>query len=380
MKLIFSLVLLAIACIALVGALVILPEKESLTVTGLVQAREMKDASRFGGRIKTVLVREGDRVTKGQTLLTFDNSELLAKIAQAQADLTQTQARAQMISQGADATDIRQAYSQVQQSEDNLSLISKTGGIESAKAQAALQAAQVDYDKALAAKQNAPQMLSEGIISQQKFNEISAQFEAANSAVKAARQGYQQASGGARRDQLNIARARVDASRANYQKLLKGANREELTIALSTVDQAKSQLAALKAQLSEMEMHAKISGQVTILDRAPGDLALPGVPVVSIIDYTDLWSDIYVPENKLYMARAGQRIVAITSAYDKRTKFDGAIAYVNPQSAFVPSGEQSNSGEQSAFRVKVRLNAMDRSGQWSLYPGMKVKIKLTATR
>src|SRR6202162_834012 len=57
----------------------------TLQGSGTVEARDIRVGSKVGGRIDKVLVREGDRVQPGQTLITFDDKELLASLDQSRA-------------------------------------------------------------------------------------------------------------------------------------------------------------------------------------------------------------------------------------------------------------------------------------------------------
>src|SRR5712675_2201402 len=57
----------------------------SLQGSGTVEARNIRVGSKIGGRIDKVLVREGDSVEAGQILITFDDKELLASLAQSRA-------------------------------------------------------------------------------------------------------------------------------------------------------------------------------------------------------------------------------------------------------------------------------------------------------
>src|SRR2546430_8629735 len=54
--------------------------------SGTVEARNIRVGSKVGGRILEVRVREGDHVQPGQTLITFDDKELEASLAQARAN------------------------------------------------------------------------------------------------------------------------------------------------------------------------------------------------------------------------------------------------------------------------------------------------------
>ncbi len=376
MKQIYILSLLLVLCIGGVTALVMTPGKETLTLKSFVQAREMKDASRFGGRVKDVLKQEGDDVRSGEAIVRFDNTELTSKVVQAQAALTQAKARESLLTEGADVSDIRQAYALVQQAEQHLRLLKSGGGAAISQADAQLRTAESLFDKAKAAHSSSPQMLAEGIISQQKFKNIQASFTEAQSLLNAAKEGLKQAKSGARQEQVNIAQSKLEASRAHYEKLVKGAKKEEIEIALATIDQAQSQLTSLEAQLAETEVKAKLPGSISILNLVSGDLVLPGQPIVSIIDYHDLWTDVYVPENKLYMVKLGEDVVVKASAFDKQ-RFRGRVAAINPKSEFVPTGQSSLSTEETSFRVKVKINRLDEKQRETLYPGMKVHVLFT---
>ncbi|MGZ3430173.1 MAG: biotin/lipoyl-binding protein, partial [Polyangia bacterium] len=59
--------------------------------SGTVEARTIAVGSRAGGRVKAVLVREGDRVKKGQPLLELEAADWLAQKLQAQGALQQAQ-------------------------------------------------------------------------------------------------------------------------------------------------------------------------------------------------------------------------------------------------------------------------------------------------
>ena len=58
-----------------------------LEAWGTVEVREIHVGSKVGGRIGEVLVREGDRVEKGQLLVSFEDQELEAELAATRARL-----------------------------------------------------------------------------------------------------------------------------------------------------------------------------------------------------------------------------------------------------------------------------------------------------
>lgn len=358
-------------------------QPKTLKLDGLVQAQEMRDASRFGGRVLEVYVKEGDSVKAGDPIVLFDNSELKAKVSQAKAQLTQAKAKESLLLAGADATDLRQARAAVRQAEQNLAISRKSADSMSAQADAKLKSAQAAYEKAKAAYDNAPTMLEEGIISQQKYENIMASYQEAESVLKAAEQAVSQSQIAPKSEQVKIAQSQLDAARANYSKLISGAKKQELEIVTAATEQAESQLEALEAQLTEMTVNSKIDGVVSVFSLVAGDLVLPGQPIVSILNYDNLWADVYVPETDLDLVRVNQPVSAKTTTYGKKILFKGKVAAINPKSEFVPSNQSAEAGEENAFRVKVRLdryvNESDEKNKKELYPGMKVTIEFLPT-
>src|ERR1700682_6762443 len=57
----------------------------TLQGSGTVEARYIRVGSKIGGRIDKVLVREGDSVTAGQVLVTFDDKAFQAALSESHA-------------------------------------------------------------------------------------------------------------------------------------------------------------------------------------------------------------------------------------------------------------------------------------------------------
>src|SRR3954469_17447601 len=67
-------------------------ERKPYEWSGTVEARTISVGSRAGGRIKNVLVREGETVAAGQALITLEPGDFPAQLVQAKAQLVQAQA------------------------------------------------------------------------------------------------------------------------------------------------------------------------------------------------------------------------------------------------------------------------------------------------
>ena len=376
-KMVFSLAIVAIA-IGVAGFFAWLgAQQNKLELSGLVQAKEVKNASLFGGRVQDILVEEGANVKEGQALVKFDGISLTSKIDEAQAAVSQAKSKAQLLAEGADVSQLRQAQAQVAQAEERLRMLTNGARPEElAQVQAKLQAAQAQYESARKGWESAQTMLEEGIISQQKHTELHNAYNTALSNLNAAKASVQMAKTPARAEELRIAKAQLTAAQAQYDALAKGAKPEELTIAKESVNQAKSNLNALTGQLQEVTIKSPIAGIVSVISVSKGELVQPGRPVVSVIDYDNLWTDVYVPESKLSYVKVGQPVTVRAEAHPGKV-FRGKVAVINPKGEFVPSSGGSNVSEESTFRVKVLVNNRDTQGDTPLLPGMKVDVLFT---
>lgn len=351
-----------------------LPTTKQLELSGLVQASEAKNASRFGGRVMKVMVKEGDWVAAGQELVLFDDVDLRAKIADARAALTEAKARQSLMMAGADNGDLKQAYARVQQADENFSLLRQGARSDQlAQFQAGLTTAQGKLESAKTAALSADKMLSEGVISQRKYDEIQANYSAAQSNYESADAALKTARRGARPEELRTAKSQQMAARAQYQQLARGAKREELAIVAAAVAQAQSALEALEAQLDEVTLKAPMKGLVSVVSVSPGELVQPGRPVITIIDPNDLWTDLYVPESRLSGVHVGQA-VKIKPLMMKNTLLDGKVATISPKSEFVPGSDGANTGEEASFKVKVVVTNPTLNKDQPLRSGMNVHV------
>jgi multidrug resistance efflux pump len=299
---------------------------------------------------------------------------LKSKVSSAQAALEQAKAQEGLLTQGPDRSDVEEAYAQVEQAQDDLRLLTQGArSDEVTQAQAKVQEAKTRYVSLKSSLDNSAQMLKEGIISQQKYNDIQGQVVAAQGALESAQAGLKRLKSGAEPEQIQMAKARLEAAKAQYQKVLKGAKPGQIQIASAGVQQAESALTSLKAQLIETTVTAPIAGVVSVLSVNPGELISPNRPVVSIIDDANLWTDVYVPENRLDIIRVGQTVEVSSPVY-KHALFQGKVVAINPKSEFIPGGNSDSSGEESSFRVKISLNPVSEHGSEQLHPGMRVNV------
>jgi HlyD family secretion protein len=238
-----------------------------------------------------------------------------------------------------------------------------------------VQAAQAQAQQAQQAAENAKVMLDEGIISKQKYDSLQDAKATADSNLAAAQAALHMAQSGGRPEERRVAGAQLSAAQAQYNQVLKGARPEEMSIASANVEKARSTLQALEAQQKEVRITAPFPGYVSVIGVTEGELVPPGRPVITIIDYSHLWADVFVPESKLLsLSLHPGDTVTVKARSDKNTEFQGKVALINPKSEFIPNSGGDTSTEEQTFRVKVAVSNKDMSGRKELYPGMKVDV------
>lgn len=343
---------------------------ETLTVSGLVQAEERQASSQLGGRVEAVNVAEGDTVAAEDILITLDATEVNARLAQAQAAVSQAKANKGVVSSGVGRGQLRAASEQVRQAEQALRLARQSTTAQVAKLEAQLTAANTQLEAAEQAFANAPTMLSEGLISQQRFDQLKDGVTTAQQQANAAEKALNNAGKASRTEEVAMAQSRLNAARAQYNQLRQGASHNERAAADASVTQAQSEVTALESKLGETQVTAQIDGTVSVLAVAVGELVLPGQPIATVINPSQLWADVYVPEDRLYLVRPGDGVVVRASAFPKKVVFNGTVANISPKSEFVPGSQPAV--DEAVFRVKVRLEAKDTTERAMLYPGMRI--------
>ena len=95
---------------------------KAVAVTGTIEATQVDVSVKIAGRILERLVKEGDRVTRGQVLVRLDDSELAADARRQDASLRSAQATLRDLEKGARPQEIEDARAAVSSSEATRSM------------------------------------------------------------------------------------------------------------------------------------------------------------------------------------------------------------------------------------------------------------------
>jgi multidrug resistance efflux pump len=323
----------------------------ALQGSGTVEARDIRVGSKVGGRIDKVLVREGDRVQPGQTLITFDDKELLAS-------LDQSRAAAEKAKRGFRPEEIAEARAAAARAKADYEM--RLNGYRKED----IEAAQSDVERAAADEvrarldfQRYEALAQKDLVSRQQRDTAEANWKMA----LAQQQNYQHKLDvlrrGYRPEEIASAEAHYRETQATLEKFESGNRRED-------VDLARAAYSYDEARFRERE----------VLDVRPGDIIAPNTPVATLLEQDQIYVRIYIPETELGRVRVGQKAEVRVDSFPK-TAFEGVVEQINQQAEFLPRNVQTREERvHQVFGVKIRIN--DPAGH--VLAGMAADVKLKA--
>ncbi len=119
-------------------------------------------------------------------------------------------------------------------------------------------------------------------------------------------------------DALQVARRGVDQAKLAYEEAVAGYTREERGMAQAKVAKAEASVATLKALVDQLTVVAPIAAQVYQINIELGEVVGPGVPLLSLVDLSDIWLRFDLREDLMRGLKVGDRIEVRIPALDNR--------------------------------------------------------------
>jgi HlyD family secretion protein len=106
---------------------------------------------------------------------------------------------------------------------------------------------------------------------------------------------------------LEVARRDQDRAQLAYDEAVNGATKEERAIARTDVLKAQANVDTIKADVDELTVKAPIAAQVYQIGAEVGEYVSPGVPLLSLIDLSDVWLRFNLREDLTKGLKVGDR-------------------------------------------------------------------------
>ena len=308
---------LALLAIAIAGGLYYawstLQGKEDMSAfvsgNGRIEAVEIDVATKLGGRVKDILVREGDFVQAGQVL-----GHMQVYTLQAQRD--EAAARQQQSVSGVDSA---QAQVAVRQSD-----------IAAAEGVVAMRESEVDAAQRRLRRSDT--LAKEGASSAQELDDDRARVSTARAALAAARA------------QVTAAQAALTAART------------QVVGARATVAAAEATVARIDADIADSALVAPRDGRVQYRVAQPGEVLGGGGKVLNMVDLSEVHMTFFVPETIAGRLALGSEVrIRLDAAPD--FVVPARLSFVASTAQFTPKTVETESERQKLmFRVKAQID------------------------
>lgn len=298
------------------------PAPGDFAASGTVEATDAALGFQVPGRIEWIGPHEGDRVKAGDTIARLDRTELIARRAQAQAQLGAAKAMLAELEAGSRSEELEQARSAARVAADRVT------------------DAQRDFDRV-------QRLLQGGAVAQEAFDK-----------AKLA---------------LNVATAQRVQADEQLKLVEAGPRQERVAAQRAMVAQGEASIRQADAALENAVIKAPFSGLVAVRDREQGETVGAGAPVLTIVNLDDRWIRIYVSENEIGAVHIGESASITSDTYAGKT-YTGTVSFIASQAEFTPRNVQTTEERvKLVYAVKVRITG-DAANE--LKPGMPADVRL----
>lgn len=295
---------------------------------GRADAKEVDINSKIPGRVIDLLVKEGDRVEKGQLLARIDSRDIVAQVNQARANIEALEAQT------------AQASTVTVQQDQSARAALHTAYAQREKARSDLSLAESDYNRF-------SELMASDAISRQLFDTYRTKYQVAQAAFAQAEAGVASAEAGLLQTDVNIANEAAMRSK---------------------VVQGKASLKQVEVSLDETEIRAPFDGIISTKHVEEGAMISTGMPIVTIQDPQDNWVNFKVKETELNRYSIQQPV--FLQGRDGSLKVPGTIVDISKKSEFATYRATNERGENDiiTFNVKVQVNSEN------IRPGMRFRL------
>lgn len=263
-----------------------------IQASGSLVADETSDiAPKIAGKVTNVYANIGDFVASGKVIAKIDDKDARLRLAQAEANVKQTQAA-------------------VRQAEARLGLL--PNGTFNSSTIPEVRSANANYEQALAE-------LRQAEANENRYRDL---VETGDVAMIT----YEQF-----RTNRDTAQTRVNAAKQNLETAINTAkqNNQAIKSAEAAVESARTQIATAQQEIADTVVRAPFSGYISERQVAVGEFVTSSTPVATVLRSNPIKIQIQIAEADVPQVSIGRGVSIEVDAYKDR-KFSGRVIGVNP--------------------------------------------------
>ena len=316
----FISILVAVVAVTTVG--MILVKKQPLVLQGYAEATEIRISGKLPGRIDSFMVKEGDWVMKGDTVVLINSPTIEAKYRQVDALKQVAIEQNRKVDAGTRQQIIAAALQVWNAAKSELNLAKTT------------------YDRISV-------LYKDSVVTSQRKDEVEAMYQTASAAERAA---YEQ-----------------------YQLALAGAQQEDKASALSLVHAAAGTVDEVNSLLVDARLTVPESGQIGTIFPKRGELVAPGTPIMNLIVLDDIHIVLNVREDLMPDFQMEGTFKGNVPAINKNN-IEFKIYYISPLGSVATwkSTKQVGSYDMRTFEIHARPTERVEN----LRPGMSILVTM----
>lgn len=284
--------------------------KDFASGNGRIEAVEIDIATKMAGRVKDILVKEGDFVTTGQVVALMDTEVLKSQRREAEAQLQQAR------------NTVDRVRSQVVQRQAE-----KTAALALAAQR------KTERDIAKNRLERSEPLVSEQAIAILDVDEARATAQSAQAAVDAAQA------------QVAAAEAGIVTAKSQVQEA-----ESAIGIWQATIDR-------LQADITDSALKAPRDGRVQYRVAQPGEVLPGGGKVLNMLDLSDVYMTFFLPTLAAGRVAIGSEVRLVLDAVPQYV-FPASVSFVSAEAQFTPKTvETASEREKLMFRVKAQISS-----------------------
>lgn len=165
--------------------------------------------------------------------------------------------------------------------------------------------------------------------------------------------------------QRHAARTAAETRRQLLAELENGSRAEEIAAAEAALLREESRLAYLERQREEAVVRASADGVLQSLDLRPGDLVAAGQPVATLLEPSEVWVRVFVPETRIGLVSIGSPVAIGVDSFPGRV-FPARVVEIGSRAEYTPRNVQTlDQRSDTVFAVKLAIEPSP-----ELKPGM----------
>jgi HlyD family secretion protein len=361
---------------------------DRIAISGNIEMTEVQIAFKTAGKLIERTVDEGDHVKKGQVIARLDREQLLrqrqaqeAALASTQAQLAQAETAVHWQREQLTA-DLAAKQADLNANEARLREL-QTGSRpeEIRSANAAVEAAQAESDRAKSDWERAQKLIKNDDITRQQYDQFRTHFESSQAALNQAQQQQRLVKEGPRVEQIDAQKAMVHRAGANLKsgqanELELKRREQELAVRRAEIERAKAQIELIDSQLADTIEASPVDGLVLSKSAEVGEVLAPGTAVVTVGDVYHPWLRGYINERDLGRVKIGTPAKITTDSFPGKI-YPGKVTFIASEAEFTPKQIQT---QEERVKLVYRIKIEAENPNQELKSNMPVEAELELTK